>query len=168
MKIQVGGLSEGVFQYQFRAEPLELDLGPHFPQEVVVEATLEKTRNQMHLRASVHTVGSFECDRCIAAFGKEMNPSYQMHYVTGEEESTRFDPTEVQVLSPGYTVIDIREDVRQTLLLAVPLKLLCREDCAGLCPHCAKNLNEGPCDCTTGDTDTRWEQLSKLRNSRVD
>lgn len=165
MKIQVGGLSEGVFHYQFRAAPMELGLGAHFSQEVAVQATIEKTRNQMHLRAMVQTTGVFECDRCITDFRKEMSPSYEMHYVTGEEESGRFDPTEVQVLSPGYTVIDIREDVRQTLLLAVPLKLLCREECAGMCPQCAKNLNDGPCGCSTGEADTRWEQLRKLRSS---
>ena len=44
-------------------------------------------------------------------------------------------------------VIDLSEDARQTILLAVPLKLLCREDCQGLCPGCGVDLNREACRC---------------------
>lgn len=43
--------------------------------------------------------------------------------------------------------LDLREAIRQNLLLALPMQPICKEDCAGLCPQCGKNLNEGPCSC---------------------
>jgi len=43
--------------------------------------------------------------------------------------------------------IDISEEIREALLLAVPYRVLCRQDCRGLCPHCGKNLNAGSCGC---------------------
>ena len=54
---------------------------------------------------------------------------------------------ETYPLSQG--TIDLREDVRQALLLSVPVRSLCKSDCLGLCPQCGKNLNEGFCACKT-------------------
>jgi len=72
------------------------------------------------------------------------------------------------VISPGLSVIDVSEDVRQTLLLALPFKRVCREQCKGLCPHCGKNLNEAPCGCTESTDDSRWEKLKDLKFSKND
>ncbi len=56
------------------------------------------------------------------------------------------------------------EDVlREQVLLAVPLKALCREDCKGLCPHCGKNLNSGECSCAEPVEDPRWNALKEIR-----
>ena len=49
------------------------------------------------------------------------------------------------------------------LLVALPLKPLCREDCAGLCPQCGANLNEGPCGCEPDTEDDRWAALRELK-----
>ena len=162
MKIQVGGLSDGCHDYRFHAEPSELGLSGAFSTGITVTATLEKSGNQLHLAAKVETAGSFTCDRCVAPFEKRLTPSCDMHYVTDATAGDRFDPSEVQVISPAYQVIDITDDVRQTLVLAVPLKLLCREDCAGLCPKCAKNLNEGRCECKDLIVEPRWEGLRRF------
>ncbi len=164
MKIQVGGLSEGVHEYSFQGEAAALGLGENFPDTVQVVATLERVGNQFHLKASVAASGAFQCDRCAANFRLELRPSYEMHYVADAAEAGRFDPAEVQVLAPGFSVIDIADDVRQTLLLAVPLKLLCRNDCAGLCPHCGRDLNQGPCTCVQKVESTQWEQLRRLQS----
>jgi len=57
------------------------------------------------------------------------------------------------------------EDVlREQVLLALPLKVTCREDCKGLCVHCGKNLNEGPCSCATVMEDPRWTALREIRS----
>jgi uncharacterized protein len=52
--------------------------------------------------------------------------------------------------------------VRQYALLAIPMKPLCREGCAGLCPTCGRNLNQGPCDCPPQVLDPRLSGLRKL------
>ncbi len=57
------------------------------------------------------------------------------------------------------SAIDADELVRSALILELPTKFLCREDCKGLCPKCGKNLNEGSCSCDTNDRDPRWDVL---------
>jgi uncharacterized protein len=48
--------------------------------------------------------------------------------------------------------------------LSIPLKVLCKDDCKGLCPRCGINLNDTSCSCDTTDTDPRWAPLSKLKD----
>ena len=57
------------------------------------------------------------------------------------------------------------EDVlREQVLLALPLKVTCRPDCKGLCPHCGKNLNQEQCSCSTEIEDPRWAALKEVRS----
>jgi len=58
-------------------------------------------------------------------------------------------------------ILDLTEVLRQNVLLAVPLHVLCRQECRGLCPTCGKNLNEGPCHCEP-EPDPRWAVLAGL------
>ncbi|MEW6509556.1 MAG: DUF177 domain-containing protein [Bacteroidota bacterium] len=168
MKIQVGGLSEGLHAYRFTVAPADLGLGAEFEEDVSVQATLEKTGNELLLKTTVATGAWWECDRCITRFRQGIGGGYQMYYVWEGNDTARFDPAELQVVSTGLTMIDLSEDVRQTILLAVPLKRVCREQCKGLCPHCGKNLNEGPCDCRDTIADGRWDKLRELQNDTND
>ena len=59
-------------------------------------------------------------------------------------------------------VLDLTEAVRQYALLAIPMKPLCRKECAGLCPVCGKGLNYGACDCPVDEVDPRWAGLEEL------
>jgi len=69
------------------------------------------------------------CSRCLV----EHDQAYEAHF------------EELYPIGDGK--IDANEEVRQTLLVNVPDRSLCRPDCRGLCPRCGKNLNEGPCQC---------------------
>lgn len=168
MKIQVAGLSEGVHTYHFEAPAPEIGLGDSFSRDVVVDALLEKTGTQLYVKAAISTAGTFECDRCLDAFEKPLLSTYTMYYLGEGSERGDLDPSEVQVLSPGTSVIDLTDDIRQTVLLSVPLKLLCRETCAGLCPLCGTNLNTGSCSCRETSMDPRWEKLRALGDRRTE
>ena len=163
MKIQVGGLSDGVFHFSFAVDSTTLGLDEHFRDQVVAKARLEKSGSQFFLSTNIEALGSFECDRCLTPFPSPLASSYRMYYVTQEGADKSVDPAELQIVPPGFSVIDLSEDVRQTVLLSVPLKVLCSENCRGLCPHCGINLNAATCTCTEKTVDTRWEQLSKLK-----
>jgi len=58
-----------------------------------------------------------------------------------------------------HHVLDLTEAIRQYAVLALPMKPLCRKDCAGLCPNCGHNLNRGSCDCLAHEIDPRWSKL---------
>jgi len=165
MKIQAGGLSQGSYTYSFRAQPAEIGLDGHYLGEITAEVDLEKTPTQLALTARLATEGRFSCDRCADEFTQRLAASYRMHYLWNEEEAALLDPSEVQIVSASLAVIDLTEDVRQTLVLAVPLKLLCKSTCKGLCPRCGTNLNQGNCTCSDEPGDGRWEALRSLRTS---
>jgi uncharacterized protein len=168
MKIQLAGLSEGIHEYHFDAAAAELGLGQEYSDAVSVDASLDRTGNEILLTARIKAASNVVCDRCVAPFTQTLSPSYQMYYVWNEPDATRFDSSEVQVIPPGLSVIDLTEDVRQTILLAVPFKLLCKNDCKGLCPRCGKNLNEGPCTCEDVTIDPRWDGLRSAATDNAD
>jgi uncharacterized protein len=58
--------------------------------------------------------------------------------------------------------LDLSEAVRQYEMAALPIQPVCREDCAGLCPTCGKDLNQGPCGCSRETDDSRWGTLAGL------
>jgi uncharacterized protein len=61
-----------------------------------------------------------------------------------------------------HHILDLTEAIRQYTVLAVPMKPLCNENCAGLCPSCGQNLNQGECGCPSPDTDPRWANLRRI------
>ncbi len=58
--------------------------------------------------------------------------------------------------------IDLGPIIHEAVILAEPMRALCKPDCRGLCPRCGKDLNEGPCGCTDDDQDPRLAPLAKL------
>jgi uncharacterized protein len=159
MKIQIAGLSEGIHNFRFREPVAEVGLGEEFHGEVTVDAKLEKSGRQLFLKADVQATGEFSCDRCTAPFSLPLQVVFQMYYVWDPREAEVLDRYEVQVIPMGLPVIDLADDVRQTLVLAVPLKLLCKAECKGLCARCGADLNEESCRCPPEGMDARWESL---------
>jgi len=84
------------------------------------------------LLVEVHLDGlcSSECSRCLEDAHKPFHKDAHLDFAVESVDD----------------VVDIAEDIRQEIVWDLPLRLLCREDCKGLCPACGKNLNEGPCE----------------------
>ena len=64
-----------------------------------------------------------------------------------------------------YRVLEeeiMKDVVRRGILTGLPMKILCRDDCKGLCPICGRDLNEGGCECRTDYIDPRFESLRSL------
>ncbi len=164
LKIRISGLSNGVHEYTMETQPALLGLDANFSGPVHVRAHLDKSSRQLLLRTEVETTGRFQCDRCLEEFQRAVGAAYAIVYVYNPADAAGVDEEEVQVITPETTSIDLGEDVRQMIVLSIPLKLLCREDCRGLCPHCGKNLNAGACGCTESTLDPRWNPLKSLLN----
>jgi uncharacterized protein len=74
----------------------------------------------------------------------------------------------VVMLAADEEAIALDEEVRQLILLDVPLKHLCREDCRGICPGCGVDLNAAECTCTKAEIDPRWAKLSEVFRGNID
>jgi uncharacterized protein len=110
------------------------------------------------------------CDRCVKSFEQEYKSFFEVHYRPGSEAVPEETPE--KVLSPGEMetvyfegeTLDIGEQVRQTLLLSIPMRSLCREDCLGLCAHCGCDLNLETCKCSGSPPDQRWDALKNWKS----
>jgi len=89
-----------------------------------------------------------ECARCLAPVTFDLAGEVEGYYLLSSEASPVDDreEDEFDFVGPDET-IDLTDAVLAALVIETPLVLLCREDCAGLCPRCGHDLNEGPCDC---------------------
>jgi DUF177 domain-containing protein len=85
-----------------------------------------------------------ECRRCLAEVQLPFDVQFDAVFTTSHD---MLDDPGVYQLTEPVTHIDLTEAVREEVGLAVPTYTLCREDCAGLCPNCGADLNEGPCAC---------------------
>ena len=104
---------------------------------------------------TISGVASLACTRCLEDFSRQVTIPFGETY----REDGVDDP---DALSYHGDEIDIAEPVREALIMAEPLKPLCREDCQGLCPRCGVNRNETPCACGSDDIDPRLAALAKL------
>ena len=163
LKINISKLPEGTHQRSLQATPEELGLDSRFTKNVEVESTLEKTSRQLYVQTTFKTGGVFTCDRCLEEFEQDISSGFGILYVT-DSDGEQSDDAEVQVLTADTNIIDLGEDVRQYVVLSLPQKMLCRDDCAGLCASCGTNLNRAACECPKGEIDARWSGLQKLKN----
>jgi len=138
------------------------------------EIKLIRTDKGILIKGRLNTELEVTCSRCLNLFSCPLTLDIE------EEFSPTTDIVSGAVLpfpeEPGsftineHHVLDLREAVRQYALLALPMKPLCREDCAGLCSRCGHNLNQGPCNCQHQIVDPRWSKLKELaliKNSTV-
>ncbi len=114
--------------------------------------------------------GGFEvpCARCLEPVEYPLAGQFDLLFrpvgADGDASEHSITTSETEI---GYYQKDgvLLEDVlREQVLLSLPAKTLCREDCKGLCPHCGRQLNSETCACGETATDPRWSALSSLRS----
>jgi len=161
-------------------QPGAIEFGPEFRQvgvlhsegraELVVEHRgHHQDVEDIRLIGSVETNLEFSCARCLEPVGHEVARNFDLIYRPqgvdrrGEEVSISEAETEI-----GYYQGEglLLEDVlREQVLLATPVRALCREDCKGLCPQCGGNLNVVQCHCEQHVSDPRWDALSEIKKN---
>jgi uncharacterized protein len=132
--------------------------GSHVPDngEVAIDALLEvASGTSILVTGTVTAPWEGECRRCVGVARGTLTTTVR------ELFEDRPDPLETYKL--GGDQLDLEPLVRDAVLLELPQAPLCREACAGLCPTCGINRNEGTCTCVTDSTDPRWAALDALR-----
>lgn len=162
MKVRLNSLKDGkqVLNDQFSAGDFEIT-DPELTAPISVTLTIYKGATEIKIDGKVESVARVTCDRCLTEFDKPISGMFSViasfstaTAITGEED--------IIPLPITASEIDLTEYVHDTLLLSVPMKILCREDCKGLCPICGANLNETQCQCHLAEPDARWESLKLL------
>ncbi|MBA7697437.1 hypothetical protein ES703_106102 [subsurface metagenome] len=134
--------------------------------QVQGEVRLIRTDRGILVKGELHTEVEVTCSRCLSPFSCPLKLNIEEEYfpiidvVSGVSLPSPDEPS--CFLIDERHVLDLTEAMRQYALLAIPMKPICREDCAGLCPDCGHNLNEGSCNCPPQETNPRWAKLRKL------
>ena len=122
----------------------------------------------IRIRGNLDTRMEVACARCLDPVEQPIEASFDLIFrpsgadLDNSDRSISTSETEI-----GYYEGDglLLEDVlREQILLALPAKNLCREDCKGLCPECGRNRNTDPCDCAVALVDPRWASLQAIRS----
>ncbi|MCF8010667.1 MAG: DUF177 domain-containing protein [Clostridiales bacterium] len=102
------------------------------------------------------------CDRCLAPFEYQVNTKLFETYYDEENAVSRAQKEAEEFIPFSGDEIDIQPEVIEAIILAMPVKALCKEDCKGLCPLCGTNLNYETCDCQQEKIDPRLSKLKEL------
>ena len=132
--------------------------------EATVRLAIQMSNEEFFCQGQVDARLTLECARCLTPFGHEVSEpvDFIIRSEVPSEEPRAIDDEDYVFFKGNDLTVDIVEPVRQAILLSLPLKPLCREDCRGLCPQCRRNLNEGSCRCETRVDDPRWDGLKDL------
>lgn len=130
------------FSYQISPEDLkERVFSRTFAAPFAVSGTAYNRAGVVHLDLKCEFVLSHVCDRCLAEFQREY--VYEFSHICVRNSSTNDEYVVVQ-----DNALDLNDLAISDSLLQLPTKILCKEDCKGLCCKCGQNLNEGECDCS--------------------
>ncbi len=129
---------------------------------VVCKGRVRNTAGVLVLTATLSTTLHGICDRCAGAFDRELRVPVEAVLVRELSNEQDSDPWTFEL---DGKEADLDEIMTTAFVLSMDSKLLCREDCKGLCPRCGKNLNEGPCGCRP-EVDSRFAVLQKLLDKR--
>ncbi len=155
-----------VNEYDLEEPRLEVD-------DSVIEdlrGTLTLLRTDRGLLATVKAEGRINdyCSRCLKEVRAPVNLDFEEEYVpvtdadTGTPIRLEDESGETFRINRRFD-LDLREGLRQYILMSEPVKPLCQAACAGLCPTCGADMNAGPHDCEQ-PADDRWSALAGLKN----
>lgn len=155
-------LTEGTHRladYELDLSSVAVDGVNPMPKPVSVKAEAVNTAGVVRLIIKAEFLYLRPCDRCYSPISRKMLYTFEHNLAVSLSGDSDDDYIEV----PDYT-LDLDELVTADILLELPLKYLCKEDCKGLCQSCGANLNEGKCKCSKTTTDPRLEVLKQLLN----
>ena len=126
-----------------------------------------KVVQDIRVKGKLETSLEVTCARCLDPVVHEVERSFDLLYRplgtdSGHEELSVTDAEAEIGYYEGEGLL-LEDTLREQVLLALPLKTVCREDCKGLCPHCGKNLNQEKCSCAVTQEEPRWAALKEIR-----
>lgn len=134
MKIEIRQLGEGSLKdvhQEYNPKDLDLEFADlSYVEGLVLDGTVEKVRETLTFRGHLKSRVEHTCARCLKPVEETVDQPFEVTYdIRGKEE------------------VDTLDDLREILILEHPVRFLCQENCAGLCPRCGADLNQGACNC---------------------
>jgi uncharacterized protein len=172
MRIELEKLegSRGDFAHVYRPEELNpVDERVNLAEPAKIKGQVRLAGNEVFVNGHVETRAQLECDRCLKAVELPVSADFALEYITGADyessSAAALSEEELSVSVFDGESIDVDEIAKEQILLAVPARTLCREDCQGICPECGIDLNTGQCNCAADEIDPRWAALKSFKKT---
>lgn len=146
--------------FQFSMDLSSVEFSGYYPiaEPVVVTGNVRNMAGVLVLKGNAETTLHAVCDRCAKPFFLEKAVSFE-HLLAEELANEEDGEDEIILIQDGQ--VDVEDLARTAFILDMDTKILCSEDCKGLCPTCGADLNLGPCGCKK-EGDPRLAVLAKL------
>lgn len=166
IRLDVASLPEGHSHQETEEAASEIDVGiqgGRLASPVRLSLDINRSGDEIFVagRATVSVV--FECARCLEDYASTVDSPVNLVVMVGEDTAGSGDEEGLLRVPAGAKSVDLTEEIRSELLVRLPVKPLCKEDCKGLCPECGTNLNVARCACKGGDSVSRWEALKRFK-----
>ena len=173
MKVRLDRLGDEPFAWQEALELSHEDLEhPDLTglSEIRCRGRIGRTTTGFLLELALSYEQTLACTRCLGESASRVDAQVDLAVEVDDEKARRGEPADdyelahedLGVLVLPAPQLDTRPLVVEQVELHVPMKWLCREECAGLCPECGADLNAGKCDCEPA-ADPRWAALARLK-----
>jgi uncharacterized protein len=169
----------GLQELELRAVRFNVDLSPgkiDFESKITQASVLHAEGSARLLNRSVGEIrveGTLRvdvegiCDRCVEPAIYAVENRFDLVYMPSAKDSAggerEIDQAAVEVGFYEGSGLELNDILREVVLLALPMQMVCREDCKGICPTCGQNRNQQDCGCHPELADDRWSKLKALR-----
>lgn len=155
------------FEHQYELDGLDLS-GEDFALSVppLVKGRVDRTGVDVRVRGTLEAQMTAPCDRCLEPVLIPVEREFDLYYTRSDEETAEAGEKELQLKDLDFAFldgeeIDLDELVHEQLALTLPVRVLCKEDCCGLCPQCGIDRNRESCSCQP-PMDPRWQAVADL------
>jgi uncharacterized protein len=164
LRIAFEDIPEGISNRELKCGTEQLGLEAEevrFAGPVNAMLNLFRQGDKVFVKAKLSVDIESECARCLNTVHRTLESSSENQY-RPLPKMPRYLLDDIGIRYYTEEYIDLSEDLRESLLLELPVKVVCSEDCRGLCPHCGQNLNEGKCDCSPEPEETKASKFADL------
>jgi len=162
------------FSFVLKKDQLEIDQGGlSVKVDITVNGSLNRIDDDVYLKGTVMTSVVASCSRCLDTLSYPVDSDLKSHFVPSDDRSVSKRDMELHASDIDAEVyenqqIDLTQSIKDSILLAVPVICLCKENCKGICSQWGKNLNQGLCKCSNESfVDSRLEALKVFKNKFV-
>ena len=150
----------------------EIDFDGKVAQSSVLHAEgtaelLTHSLGEIRLRGDLQVTVAAPCDRCLEPVSMPIRNPFDLVYMpVAEAAEGGEDEIDESAVEVGYYEghgLHLNDVLREVVLLALPMQLVCGESCKGICPICGQNRNQRECACQAAVVDDRWSKLKDLR-----
>ena len=128
---------------------------------------LANTLGEVRIRGHIKVRMRADCDRCLEPADFPVDSNFDLFYRPANEavreEDVEIDAGETEIAFYEGEGIELKDVLREYVLLAMPMQRVCRQECQGICPVCGQNRNLVHCGCEAKPMDDRWAALKNLQ-----